>query len=102
MSLPLWLGFLATVLVVALSPGPGAALSMRVGLQHGYRHALTAILGLQAALLMQLALVAAGLGALLAASEPAFLALKLAGAGSNRLDSNTRAVTGQAEMADKI
>ena len=81
MSLPLWLGFLATVLVVALSPGPGAALSMRVGLQHGYRHALTAILGLQAALLMQLALVAAGLGALLAASEPAFLALKLAGAG---------------------
>ena len=33
MSLPLWLGFLATVLVVAFSPGPGAALSMSVEIQ---------------------------------------------------------------------
>lgn len=80
MSLHLWLGFLAATLVVALSPGPGAVLSMSVGLRHGYRHALAAILGLQTALLLQLSLVALGLGALLAASENAFLAVKLAGA----------------------
>ena len=80
MSLHLWFGFLAATLVVALSPGPGAVLSMSVGLRHGYRHALVAILGLQTALLLQLALVAIGLGALLAASENAFLAVKLAGA----------------------
>lgn len=80
MSLHLWFGFLAATLVVALSPGPGAVLSMSVGMRHGYRHALAAILGLQTALLLQLALVAIGLGALLAASESAFLAVKLAGA----------------------
>jgi len=80
MSLHLWFGFLAATLVVALSPGPGAVLSMSVGLRHGYRHALAAILGLQTALLLQLGLVAIGLGALLAASESAFLAVKLAGA----------------------
>lgn len=80
MSLHLWLGFLAATLVVALSPGPGAVLSMSVGLRHGYRHALAAILGLQTALLLQLGLVAIGLGTVLAASENAFLAVKLAGA----------------------
>lgn len=80
MSVHLWLGFLATTLVVALSPGPGAVLSMSVGLRHGYGHALRGILGLQTALVLQMALVFAGLGALLAASESAFMALKLAGA----------------------
>lgn len=80
MALHLWLGFFLTTLVVALSPGPGAVLSMSVGVRHGYRHALKAILGLQTALLLQLLLVALGLGALLAASELAFLIVKLAGA----------------------
>lgn len=80
MALHLWLGFFLTTLVVALSPGPGAVLSMSVGLRHGYRHALKAICGLQTALLLQLTLVALGLGALLAASELAFLVVKLAGA----------------------
>lgn len=80
MSMHLWLGFLATTLVVALSPGPGAVLSMSVGLRHGYWHALRGILGLQTALVLQMALVFAGLGALLAASESAFMFLKLAGA----------------------
>lgn len=81
MSMHLWLGFLATTLVVALSPGPGAVLSMSVGLRHGYWHALRGILGLQTALVLQMALVFAGLGALLAASEGAFMFLKYAGAG---------------------
>ncbi|MBS0347189.1 MAG: homoserine/homoserine lactone efflux protein [Proteobacteria bacterium] len=80
MALHLWLGFFLTTLVVALSPGPGAVLSMSVGIRHGYRHALKAILGLQTALLLQLGLVGLGLGALLAASELAFLVVKLAGA----------------------
>lgn len=80
MALHLWLGFFLTTLVVALSPGPGAVLSMSVGIRLGYRHALKAILGLQTALLLQLALVGLGLGAVLAASELAFLVIKLAGA----------------------
>lgn len=81
MSFHLWLGFLAATLIVALSPGPGAVLSMSLGIRHGYWHALAGIAGLQTALLMQLTLVATGLGALLAASETAFTVVKLAGAG---------------------
>ena len=76
MTLQLWLAFVVAACVVALSPGPGAVLSMSVGLRHGYRHAIVAILGLQTALLVQLTLVGVGLGALLAASEAAFLAVE--------------------------
>lgn len=80
MSFALWLGFLLASVLIAITPGPGAVLSMSIGMRYGYRSALLAILGLQAALLLQLVVVALGLGALLAASETAFGLLKLAGA----------------------
>lgn len=80
MSLAVWLAFLAAAIVIAVSPGPGAVLSMSTGLRHGYRGAFVAILGLQAALLVQLCIVALGFGALLATSETAFAVLKLFGA----------------------
>ena len=80
MSFALWLGFLLAAVLIAITPGPGAVLSMSIGMRYGYRSALLAILGLQAALLLQLIVVALGLGALLAASETAFGLLKLAGA----------------------
>src|SRR5574343_983525 len=80
MSLALWRGFVLAAVLVACTPGPGAVLSMSIGMRYGYRSALLAILGLQAALLLQLIVVALGLGALLAASETAFGLLKLAGA----------------------
>ncbi|KAB2923989.1 MAG: homoserine/homoserine lactone efflux protein [Dechloromonas sp.] len=75
-----WLAFLFAAIVIAVSPGPGAVLSMSTGMRHGYRAALVAILGLQAALLVQLGIVALGFGALLAASEVAFALVKLLGA----------------------
>ena len=80
MTLNLWLAFLLAAIVIALSPGPGAALSMSAGLRHGQLGALPAIFGLQTALLVQLAIVGAGLGTVLAASASAFAAVKLAGA----------------------
>lgn len=80
MSFAVWLGFLAAAIVIAVSPGPGAVLSMSTGMRHGYRAAFTAILGLQAALLIQLGIVSVGFGALLAASETGFAAVKLVGA----------------------
>ena len=80
MSFSLWLGFLLAAILIAVSPGPGAATSMSTGLRYGYGSALRAIFGLQAALLIQIAVVAAGLGALLATSSLAFEALKLIGA----------------------
>ena len=80
MSWNMWVAFLAAAVVIAVSPGPGAVLSMATGLRHGYAVALRAILGLQTALLIQLAIVVLGLGAVLAASATAFLAVKIAGA----------------------
>jgi len=80
MSLAVWLAFLAAAIVIAITPGPGAVMSMSSGLRYGYRTAVIAICGLQAALLIQLCIVAIGFGALLAASEKAFFLAKLVGA----------------------
>ena len=80
MSYSLWFAFLATVSVVAISPGPGAAAVMGAGIGHGLAAALRVVLGLQLALLLQLSVVAAGLGALLAASETSFNIIRLSGA----------------------
>ncbi len=80
MSWNVWLAFLAASVVIAVTPGPGAVLSISTGLRHGYAPALRAIVGLDAALLVQLGVVALGLGAVLAASSTAFLVLKVAGA----------------------
>lgn len=81
MTLTTWFGFLLAAILIAVTPGPGAAISMNAGLCHGYRAALSAILGLQTALLIQLLVVALGMGALLAASETAFVVTRFAGAG---------------------
>lgn len=80
MSWSLWLAFLAAALVIAVSPGPGAVLSMLTGLRYGFGAALRSIAGLELALLLQLGVVALGLGAVLATSELAFTAVKFAGA----------------------
>ena len=81
MALATWLAFLLASTLIAVSPGPGAATSMSVGLRHGYWAALRAIGGLQSALLIQLTIVAAGLGALLSTSTTAFNVMKFLGAG---------------------
>lgn len=80
MTLAVWLGFLLAALLIAVTPGPGAVLSVGTGMRHGYRAALTAILGLQAAIVVHLLIVAIGFGALLATSETAFFIAKLIGA----------------------
>jgi homoserine/homoserine lactone efflux protein len=79
-SFTVWLGFLLAAILIAITPGPGAVISMSTGVRHGYWAALTAILGLQAAILVHLLIVALGLGALLAASETAFSLVKFLGA----------------------
>ena len=80
MSLHLWLGFLLAAVLIAISPGPGAAVSMSTGLRYGYGAALRVIFGLQCALATQLLIVAVGLGALLETSELAFSIVKFVGA----------------------
>lgn len=80
MTIAVWLGFLAAAILIAVTPGPGAVVSMSTGMRHGYWAALTAILGLQTAILIHLLIVALGLGAVLAASEAVFLLVKIIGA----------------------
>ena len=80
MTLAVWLGFFVAAILISVTPGPGAVISMSTGMRHGYRAALAAILGLQAAILLHLLIVALGLGALLATSEAAFVVVKFLGA----------------------
>jgi homoserine/homoserine lactone efflux protein len=76
MSLETWLAFFVACWIISLSPGAGAVASMAAGLQFGFRHGYWDAFGLQLALLLQIAIVAAGVGALLAASELAFSLIK--------------------------
>ncbi|RRV09095.1 threonine transporter RhtB [Pseudomonas sp. v388] len=76
MELETWLGFLAASWIISLSPGAGAIASMSCGLQYGFWRGYWNALGLQIALVAQIAVVAAGLGAVLAASELAFSLIK--------------------------
>ena len=80
MLLSLWLGFLLAAILIAVSPGPGAAVAMSCGMRYGYAAALRSIFGLESALLIQLTIVAVGLGALLTASTLAFDIVKFCGA----------------------
>ena len=73
--------FLAAVLVVTATPGPAMALVVRrAGLQ-GFRPAVSTVLGLEAGLFTWAVLAGLGLAALVAASEAAFWALRVVGAG---------------------
>jgi len=80
-TLAVWLGFLLAAILIAVTPGPGAVLSIGTGMRHGYWSALIAILGLQVAFVVHLAIIAMGFGALIATSESAFSVMKLIGAG---------------------
>lgn len=76
MTLETWLAFFLACWLISLSPGAGAVASMSAGLAHGFWRGYWNALGLQIALLAQIAVVAAGLGAVLATSELAFNLIK--------------------------
>ncbi|NWC93412.1 MULTISPECIES: LysE family transporter [unclassified Pseudomonas] len=76
MALDTWLAFFLASWVISLSPGAGAIASMSSGLQYGFLRGYWNALGLQLGLAMQIAVVAGGLGAILAASSAAFYAIK--------------------------
>lgn len=75
----LWLGFLGACIAIAFSPGAGAVQSMASGLSHGLLPAYWSIAGQELGLLLQLTLVAVGLGAVVADSVVAFEVIKFAG-----------------------
>ncbi len=76
MALDTWLAFFLASWIISLSPGAGAIASMSSGLQYGFLRGYWNAIGLQIGLAMQIAVVAGGLGAILAASSTAFCAIK--------------------------
>lgn len=81
MQWDLWLAFVGASIAISVSPGAGAIQSMATGLRHGLRRGGWNIAGLQIGLMMQLAVVAVGLGAAVAKSAVAFTAIKWVGVG---------------------
>lgn len=79
MTWQLWLAFLGAAIVIALTPGPGAVQSMATGLTHGVKRGYWSIVGLEVGLMLQLTLVAIGLGAAVASSIVAFTVIKWLG-----------------------
>lgn len=74
-----WSAFLVAAILISVSPGAGAVACMTTGMRYGYRLGLWNILGMQVGIALQLAIVGAGLGAVLATSTLAFNALKWLG-----------------------
>ena len=80
MTLATWITFFLACWAISLSPGPGAIASMTDGLNHGFRRGYSMVLGLVMGIWTQVAVVAAGLGAVIAASATVFTVLKFCGA----------------------
>ncbi|MFH7810151.1 LysE family transporter [Acinetobacter sp. BSP-153] len=76
MSFQIWLGFVLACWIISISPGAGAIASMSSGVNYGFRHGYWNALGLQLALLVQIGIVAAGVGVLFATTPWAFWAVK--------------------------
>ena len=73
----LWLTFVGATIAISVSPGAGAVQSMATGLNHGLRRGYWSIAGLQIGLMLQLVVVAVGLGAAVAKSLVVFNAIKI-------------------------
>lgn len=76
MSYQMWFAYMLACWVISISPGAGAIASMSSGLNYGFRRGYWNALGLQLALMVQIAIVAAGVGVLFATTPWAFLAVK--------------------------
>ncbi len=76
-SLP---AFVLAVLLISASPGPAMALILRRAALRGLRAAVPTVLGLEAGLYCWALFAGAGFAALVAASEVAYLVLRVAGA----------------------
>jgi len=73
--------FSALAFVVIVIPGPSVLFIVGRALQHGRRDALLSVVGNTGGVLVHAALVALGIGAVIAASATAFVVLKFVGGG---------------------
>ena len=80
MELHTWTAFVFASILIAVSPGSGAVLSMSHGLTYGVKRSQATIVGLELGLVVILLIAGAGVGSLLVASEVAFNIVKISGA----------------------
>lgn len=76
MDLNVYLTYIMAVMLLTMTPGPSIFLGMVHSMNYGIRRTLYTALGDISANFLQMMLVAIGLGAVVAASETAFLAVK--------------------------
>ena len=76
MKLSTWLTFFVASWLISLSPGAGAISCMSTGMRVGFRRGVWNIIGLQLGVISMVAVVAVGVGAVLAASTLAFTVIK--------------------------
>ncbi len=80
MTLATWITFFLACWAISLSPGPGAIAAMSAGLNYGFRRGYFMVFGLVLGIWTLVGIVVAGLGAIIAASNTAFMVLKFLGA----------------------
>ena len=80
MTLSIWLALVGAQALISFTPGAGAVNTMSNSLTVGFRRSMWGILGQQVALLVHIAVVAAGVGLLVAGSPLAFSIIRYAGA----------------------
>lgn len=80
MSLAVWFSLLTASVVISFTPGAGAINTMSNALNQGWRRSIWGIVGQQAALIVHVVIVAAGVGLLVSRSEFLFTAIRYAGA----------------------
>lgn len=80
MSLAVWFSLLTASVVISFTPGAGAINTMSNALNQGWRRSIWGIVGQQIALIVHVAVVAAGVGLLVSRSEVLFTAIRYAGA----------------------
>ena len=79
MDLNIWLAMLVASIVISISPGAGAVVSMNYGLKYGLKRSYAAIFGLQMGLFIQTFIVVIGLGSLIMNSLLLFNIIKWIG-----------------------
>jgi homoserine/homoserine lactone efflux protein len=79
MSLESWLAFVAATLILTITPGPSIVLGMVHSLNFGARKTLFTALGDISANMIQMLVVAVGLGVVIASSAAAFQVIKWSG-----------------------
>ena len=80
MTLATWITFFLACWAISLSPGPSAIAAMSAGLNYGFRRGYFMVFGLVLGIWTLVGIVVAGLGAIIAASNTAFMVLKFLGA----------------------